>query len=150
MSRIRRRRRQNGKGGNILFGIVVILVIYLTVTGIAGKWVAQHVITPVFNAFEGKSAAKSGETVSAELKLRPQTMYFIQLGLYDEQKNAEKQAVSVRLRGAAGYVRESEEIAMQVKVGEKVLYSKYAGNEVKVGDEEFIIIRQSDILAIVD
>ena len=44
----------------------------------------------------------------------------------------------------------AKEIAMQVKVGEKVIYSKYAGTEVKIDGEELIIVRQSDILAIVE
>ena len=36
------------------------------------------------------------------------------------------------------------------KPGDKVIYSKYAGNEVKMGDEEYIIVKQNDILAIVE
>ena len=43
-----------------------------------------------------------------------------------------------------------KEITMHVKAGEKVIYSKYAGTEVKVDGEELIIVRQSDILAIVE
>ena len=39
---------------------------------------------------------------------------------------------------------------MQVKVGDKVLYSKYSGTEVKVNGEEYIIVKESDILAIVE
>ena len=39
---------------------------------------------------------------------------------------------------------------MEVKVGDKVLYSKYAGTEVKVDGEEYIILKQDDILAIVE
>jgi len=39
---------------------------------------------------------------------------------------------------------------MEVKVGDKVLYSKYAGTEVKVGTEEYTILKQEDILAIVE
>ena len=38
-------------------------------------------------------------------------------------------------------------IAMEVKVGDKVIYSKYAGTEFKVDDEELIFVRESDILA---
>ena len=38
---------------------------------------------------------------------------------------------------------------MQVKVGQKVIYSKYAGTEVKLDDEEVIIVKQNDILAII-
>ncbi len=39
---------------------------------------------------------------------------------------------------------------MHVKEGDKVIYSKYAGNEVKLGDEEYIIVKQNDILAIIN
>ena len=41
-------------------------------------------------------------------------------------------------------------VPMEVKVGDKVIYSKYAGMEVKLGDDEYIIVKQSDILAIVE
>jgi chaperonin GroES len=41
----------------------------------------------------------------------------------------------------------SKRIAMEVKVGDKVIYSKYAGTEIKIDDEELIILRESDILA---
>ncbi|HOV68884.1 MAG TPA: co-chaperone GroES [Clostridia bacterium] len=51
--------------------------------------------------------------------------------------------------GPGGKV-DGKDITMQVKVGDKVLYSKYAGNEVKVDNDEVIIIRQNDILAIVE
>ena len=39
---------------------------------------------------------------------------------------------------------------MEVEVGDKVIYSKYAGNEVKIDGEEYIILRQSDILAVIE
>jgi chaperonin GroES len=38
---------------------------------------------------------------------------------------------------------------MEVKAGDKVIYSRYAGTEVKLGDDEYIIVKQADILAIV-
>ena len=41
------------------------------------------------------------------------------------------------------------EVTMQVKVGDKVIYSKYSGTEIKDGDEAYIIVSQSDILAII-
>ena len=44
----------------------------------------------------------------------------------------------------------TEDVKMEVSVGDKVLTSKYAGTEVKVDGEEYTILRQSDILAIVD
>jgi len=44
----------------------------------------------------------------------------------------------------------TDEVKMQVKVGDKVIYSKYSGTEVKLDDEEFIICKQDDILAVID
>ena len=51
--------------------------------------------------------------------------------------------------GPGGNV-DGKEITMQVEVGQKVIYSKYAGTEVKMDGEEFIIVKQGDILAIVE
>ena len=45
---------------------------------------------------------------------------------------------------------DGKEVKMQVKVGDKVLYSKYAGAEFKIDGEEVVIVKQADILAIVD
>jgi len=42
---------------------------------------------------------------------------------------------------------EGKRIAMEVKKGDKVIYAKYAGTEIKEGDEEYLILRESDILA---
>ena len=41
-------------------------------------------------------------------------------------------------------------IPMQVKVGDKVVYQKYAGSEVKLDDEDYTIVKQSDILAVIE
>ena len=49
-----------------------------------------------------------------------------------------------------GGVVDGKEVKMQVSVGDKVIYSKYAGTEVKLGDDEFIVVRQNDIVAIVE
>ena len=45
---------------------------------------------------------------------------------------------------------DGNEVKMEVSVGDKVIYSKYAGNEVKLDGEEYIILRQSDILAVIE
>ena len=45
---------------------------------------------------------------------------------------------------------DGKDVVMQVKVGDKILYSKYAGSEFKVDGKELVIIRQSDILAVVE
>jgi len=65
-------------------------------------------------------------------------------------QNKEKpQQAEVIAVGPGGMV-DGKEIKMEVKVGDNVIYSKYAGTEVKMDDEEFIIVRQNDILAIIN
>lgn len=63
-----------------------------------------------------------------------------------QEKPQEAEVIAV---GPGGTI-DGKEVVMQVKVGDKVIYSKYAGNEVKLEDEEYIIVKQSDILAIVE
>jgi chaperonin GroES len=50
----------------------------------------------------------------------------------------------------SGRIENGERIALEVQEGNKVIYSKYAGTEVKFGEKELLIMRESDILAIVD
>lgn len=52
--------------------------------------------------------------------------------------------------GAGGTDDKGNKVAMVVKVGQKVMYKKWGGNEVKVGTEEWMLIEQKDILAIVE
>lgn len=63
-----------------------------------------------------------------------------------QEKSQTAKVVAV---GPGGLV-DGKEVTMQVKVGDVVLYSKYAGSEFKIDGEELTIIRQSDILAIVE
>lgn len=63
-----------------------------------------------------------------------------------QEKPQEATVVAV---GPGGMV-DGKEVTMQVKEGDKVIYSKYAGNEAKVDGEEYIIVKQNDILAIVE
>ena len=82
-----------------------------------------------------------------------------------KQKEAEEKTVSgIILSGQAkekpqqaeviavgpGGIVDGEKVEMNVKVGQMVIYSKYAGTDVKLGDEEYTIVRQSDILAVVE
>ena len=62
-----------------------------------------------------------------------------------QEKPQEAEVVAV---GPGGNV-DGKEVTMQVKVGDKVIYSKYAGTDVKLDEEEYIIVKQSDILAII-
>ncbi|MBQ7360555.1 MAG: co-chaperone GroES [Lachnospiraceae bacterium] len=67
--------------------------------------------------------------------------------LTGQTKEKPQQAEIVAV-GPGGMV-DGKEIKMEVKVGDQVIYSKYAGTEVKLGEEEYIIVKQSDILAII-
>ena len=59
------------------------------------------------------------------------------------------QMAEVLAVGPGGMV-DGKEVKMDVKVGDKVIYSKYAGTEVKIDGQNLIIVRQSDILATVE
>ena len=63
-----------------------------------------------------------------------------------QEKPQQAEVVAV---GPGGMI-DGKEVTMQVKVGDKVIYGKYSGTEVKLDKEEYIIVKQSDILAIVE
>lgn len=63
-----------------------------------------------------------------------------------KEKPQEAEVVAV----GPGILPDGKEIKMSVKPGDKVIYTKYAGTEVKMDGEEFILVKQSDILAIVE
>ncbi len=65
-------------------------------------------------------------------------------------KDQEKPQMARVLAVGPGGVIDGKEIVMQVKVGDKVLYSKYAGSEFKIDGKNLTVLRQSDILAIVE
>ena len=62
-----------------------------------------------------------------------------------KEKPQQAEVVAV---GPGGMV-DGKEVTMFDKVGDTVIYSKYAGTEVKLGDDEYIIVKQNDILAMV-
>lgn len=84
----------------------------------------------VIKTVEAEETTKSGIILAGSAKEKPQV--------------AEVLAV-----GPGGLV-DGKEVQMIVKVGDKVLTSKYSGTEVKVDGEECTVVRQSDILAIVE
>lgn len=65
------------------------------------------------------------------------------------QSKEKPQQAEIVAVGPGGTV-DGKEVKMNVTVGQKVIYSKYAGTEVKLEDEEFIIVKQNDILAVVE
>ena len=84
----------------------------------------------VIKAIMEEETTKSGIVLPGQAKEKPQ------------------QAV-VEAVGPGGVV-DGKEVKMEVKPGDKIIYSKYAGTEVKLEDESFIIVKQSDILAIIE
>ena len=65
------------------------------------------------------------------------------------QAQEKPQQAEVIAVGPGGMV-DGKEVTMHVKEGDKVIFSKYAGTEVEIEDEEFIIVKQSDIVAIIE
>lgn len=84
----------------------------------------------VIKMVEAEETTKSGIILAGTAKEKPQVAEVVAVG--------------------PGGIVEGKEIKMEVKVGDKVLTSKYAGTEVKLDGAEYIIIRQNDILAIVE
>lgn len=60
------------------------------------------------------------------------------------------QAGQIMAVGPGGLDEKGNKVAMTLKVGQKVLYKKWAGNEVKVGHEEWLLVEQKDVMAIIE
>ena len=84
--------------------------------------------------------------VLKQLEAEEKTASGIVLPTKSQEKPQEAEVVAV---GPGGIV-EGKEIKMEVKIGDKVLYAKYSGTEVKVGEERYIIVSQNEILAVVE
>ena len=84
----------------------------------------------VLKSVEAEETTKSGIILAAAAKEKPEIAQVVAVG--------------------PGGVVDGNEVKMFVKVGDKVITAKYAGTEVKFDGEEYSIVRQSDILAIVE
>ncbi len=84
----------------------------------------------VLKAVEAEETTKSGIILAATAKEKPEFSEVVAVG--------------------PGGMVDGNEVKMFVKVGDKVITAKYAGTEVKFDGEEYSIVRQSDILAIVE
>ena len=84
----------------------------------------------VLKQLEAEQTTKSGIVLPGQEKEKPQQAEVIAVG--------------------PGGVIEGKEVKMEVKAGDKVIYSKYAGTEVKLEEQKFIIVKQSDILAVIE
>ena len=84
----------------------------------------------VIKTVEAEETTKSGIILTAASQEKPQIAEVIAVG--------------------PGGVVEGKEVKMMLKVGDKVLTGKYSGTEVKLDDVEYVVVRQGDILAIVE
>lgn len=73
-----------------------------------------------------------------------------QSGIYLPDSAKEKPQEALVVAVGPGKCEDGKCMQMQVKEGDKVIYSKYAGTEVKLDGEEYIVVSQSDIIAIVE
>ena len=84
----------------------------------------------ILKALEAEEKTKGGIILTANAKEKPEMAEVVAVG--------------------PGGTVDGKEVVMTVKVGDKVLTSKYSGTEVKVDGEEYTIVRQNDILAILE
>ncbi|SHF12556.1 co-chaperone GroES [Clostridium fallax] len=84
----------------------------------------------VIKRLEAEEKTKSGIVLTGSAKERPQEAEVVAVG--------------------PGAIVDGKRIEMEVKVSDKVLFSKYAGTDVKLDGEEYVILKQDDILAIVE
>ena len=84
----------------------------------------------VLKQIVAEETTKSGIVLPGQAKEKPQQAEVIAVG--------------------PGGVVDGKEVTMQVKVGDQVIFSKYSGTEVKTDDAEYIIVKQNDILAVIE
>ena len=84
----------------------------------------------VLKQLEAEETTKSGIVLPGQAQEKPQQAEVIAVG--------------------PGGVVDGKEVKMEVAAGDKVIYSKYSGTEVKLDGEEYIVVKQNDILAIVE
>ena len=84
----------------------------------------------VLKQLVAEETTKSGIVLPGQAKEKPQQAEVIAVG--------------------PGGVVDGKEVTMQVKVGDQVIFSKYSGTEVKTDDAEYIIVKQIDILAVIE
>lgn len=84
----------------------------------------------VIKAIESQETTKSGIVLPGTAKEKPMQGEVLAVG--------------------SGELVEGKKVPLELKVGDKVIYSKYAGTEVKIDGDEYLILRQSDVLAIIE
>ena len=99
--------------------------------------------------------------MSKKLKIRPLHDRIIVKRVAEEQKSKggiiipdsakeKPQEAEVLAVGNGKILEDGKKVALEVKVGDRILFSKYSGNEIKLDGEEYLIIREDDIQAILE
>ena len=94
----------------------------MTLKPLGDRVVLKHLVA--------EETTKSGIVLPGQTKEKPQQAEVIAVG--------------------PGGVVDGKEVKMEVKVGDQVIYTKYAGTEVKLDNEEYVVVKQSDIVAIIE
>ena len=84
----------------------------------------------VLKQLVAEETTKSGIVLPGQAKEKPQQAEVIAVG--------------------PGGVVDGKEVTMQVKTGDKVIFSKYSGTEVEVDEEKYVVVKQNDILAVIE
>lgn len=84
----------------------------------------------VLKQLVAEETTKSGIVLPGQAKEKPQQAEVIAVG--------------------PGGIVDGKEVTMQVKAGDKVIFSKYSGTEVKIDEDEYVIVKQNDILAVIE
>ena len=117
-----------GIGKTVVIGIFFVCILfYLEVYMMKLKPLADRVVLVQSKAEE---KTQSGIFLAASAQEKPEIYEVVEVG--------------------PGGIVDGNEVEMEVKVGEKVLVGKYSGSKIKLDESEYTIVRQSDILAIVE
>lgn len=101
-------------------------------------------------ATKGKSKVKVAP-LADRVVIRPlETTEAMRGGLYIPDTAKEKPQQGEIIAVGPGRFEKGERVPMELKVGQRVLYGKYSGTEVNVEDEEVLIIKEADVLAIIE
>ena len=84
----------------------------------------------IVKVFEAEPVSKGGIVLPDAAKEKPQEGEVIAVG--------------------SGHIVEGKRIPLEIKVGDKVIFSKYGGTEIKIEDEKYLVMRESDIYAIIN
>ncbi len=86
------------------------------------------------------------KVVLKQVKAEQTTKSGIVLPGQEKEKPQQGEVIAV---GPGGII-DGKEVTMQVKPGDKVIYAKYSGTEVEIDEEKYVIVKQTDILAVLD